>query len=204
MDRHEEAYSREVEMVASSEMRAKVRDAWRAAWAKTTPEDVCRWVADTCRLFGARESTALRCAAEFAAAFERGENRPRAWVGGRGEPSPMSPRVNTTIATCVLCGKERVFWANGDSLGHKGPMCHPCYQKEWRRRKHPGPYQAAAQEVATLTAEVERLRAALQHAADETNRIVCGVWIAPNFEPGKLGSQRYVRGRPPEAGAAGR
>jgi len=38
-----------------------------------TEADVVRWVAETCRVFGAQESTALRVAAEFAAAFERGE-----------------------------------------------------------------------------------------------------------------------------------
>jgi hypothetical protein len=38
-------------------------------------EDICRWVERTVLLCGGRRSTALRCAAEFAVAFERGELR---------------------------------------------------------------------------------------------------------------------------------
>ena len=38
-------------------------------------EDICDWVERTVLLYGGRRSTALRCAAEFAAAFERGEIR---------------------------------------------------------------------------------------------------------------------------------
>jgi hypothetical protein len=40
-------------------------------------EEICDWVERTVLLYGGRRSTALRCAAEFAAAFERGEIRAR-------------------------------------------------------------------------------------------------------------------------------
>jgi len=43
------------------------------AWP--TREDVVAWVVRTVRLYGGLHSTALRCGAEFAAAFERGEIR---------------------------------------------------------------------------------------------------------------------------------
>jgi hypothetical protein len=36
-------------------------------------QDVIAWVEQTCLLFGSRRSTALKVAAEFAMAFERGE-----------------------------------------------------------------------------------------------------------------------------------
>lgn len=36
-------------------------------------ETVLGFIRDMCRIFGARESTGLKVAAEFAAAFERGE-----------------------------------------------------------------------------------------------------------------------------------
>lgn len=50
--------------------------------------DVIEWVRTTCLLFGARESTALKVAAEFAAAFERGEiSTTRLGVQAPKEPS---------------------------------------------------------------------------------------------------------------------
>lgn len=38
-----------------------------------TADEIVDWVARTVLLYGGCRSTALRCAAEFAAAFERGE-----------------------------------------------------------------------------------------------------------------------------------
>ena len=68
------------------------------------------------------------------------------------------PRVNVVVKTCVLCNRERPINADGRALGHEGPLCHSCYQKEWRRQRRPGPFQSDAREVARLSAEVERLR----------------------------------------------
>lgn len=50
-----------------------------------TREDVVDWVIRTVLLYGGHLSTALRCGAEFASAFERGEIR------APGDPTPPVP-----------------------------------------------------------------------------------------------------------------
>jgi hypothetical protein len=57
-----------------------------------TDGDVVEWVETTCLLFGARRSTALKVAAEFAAAFERGEISTTALAGRPAESTDGETR----------------------------------------------------------------------------------------------------------------